>query len=166
VYEVKVLRKTKYAGLINRTKRVIGIAALIMGGSIASLYAASSNDNVQLPATTSITGTVRVVIPFAFSIGDNKLSAGEYYIGPTGEKAVAIRSVAGGLSVVALTNAVSDDRQVSSPKLVFHRYGDQYFLTQAWLRTSDEGREFFISKEESKWAHASPRGEVTVIAMK
>jgi hypothetical protein len=165
VYNQNVLGKVN-RGLINRAKVVIATAALVMSGSIAALHADSPNTVLQIPTSTSITGTVRVTIPFAFSVGEKTFAAGEYYVAPTNEKAIAIRSVADKQSVVALTSSVSEGRNVSSPRLVFHKYGEQYFLTQAWLKYSDEGRQFFVSSAESKWTQASPRGEITVTALK
>jgi hypothetical protein len=163
MYNLNVFGKVN-RGLINRAKVVIATAALVMTGSIASLHAAPSDTQLTIPTTTSITGTVRVTIPFAFSVADKTFAGGEYYIGPTNDRTVAIRSVGGKESVVVLTNAVSETK-VSSPRLVFHKYGEQYFLTQAWLRASDEGREFVISSAESKWTQSAPRGEITVTAM-
>ena len=47
---------------------------------------------------------------------------------------------------------VSIANQVVPPKLIFHKYADQYFLTQAWLKYSDEGREFFVTPRELQMA--------------
>ena len=101
---------------------------------------AGSRDNA------AITGTVKVTIPFAFSVAGKTFEAGTYYIGPADEgNEMAIKSASGKTALLALTNMVSIANQVVPPKLVFHKYGDQYFLTQAWLKYSDEGREFFVT---------------------
>ena len=41
---------------------------------------------------------------------------------------------------------------VQAPRLAFHKYGDKYFLTQAWLRNSDSGKELFVSAKEIQMA--------------
>jgi hypothetical protein len=53
-------------------------------------------------------------------------------------------------------------------KVVFHKYGDQYFLSQIWDGQSDIGIAFPESKREKElqWAHNSYRPELVVIAMK
>jgi hypothetical protein len=95
---------------------------------------------------------LRTNIPFSFSVGGKIFEAGDYYISRSGEKGVTIQEASTKRSVVVLTNAVSVGPNVSEPKLVFHRYGDKYFLAQTWLRQSDVGREIFESSEETKMA--------------
>lgn len=83
-------------------------------------------------------GAQRVVanIPFAFNVGNTSLPAGKYTItvlNPTSDrKVLQIRSTNGRSTAMIFTNAlignVSDDA-----KLVFQRYGNQYFFAQAQL---------------------------------
>lgn len=148
-----------------RLARKFMLPAAFMMFSTAALFAAPETV-VQMPTplTTSITGTIRITIPFAFSVADKKFAAGEYYVGPASDRTIVFRSVNGKQSVVALTNAVSDNRHGMSSRLVFRRYGNEYFLAQAWLRASDEGREFFVSNAETKLAKGESLNQVTVIA--
>ena len=40
-------------------------------------------------------------------------------------------------------------------RLVFNRYGDQYFLSQVWMAGSDTGRDLFQSRNERNLAKES-----------
>ena len=90
-----------------------------------------------ISAHAQTAGAQRVVanIPFAFNVGDTNLPAGKYTItvlNPTSDrKILQIRNTKGASATVlttAVTGNVSDDA-----KLVFQRYGDQYFFAQAQM---------------------------------
>jgi hypothetical protein len=89
-------------------------------------------------------------IPFDFTVADKELPAGQYWIGRAQPNA--------GDLVLAISN--SDDRAnamtmpvqtlelQNATKLIFHRYGDQYFLSEVWVAGSNTGREIPKSHEE------------------
>ena len=87
-------------------------------------------------AQTGVSPTLRAEIPFTFSVGEKSLPAGVYTVrilNPTSDrKTLQIRSENGRVSAMVQTigvnGAVSDDA-----KLVFHRYGEQYFFAQAQM---------------------------------
>lgn len=141
-------------------------AALVLAISYTpSINAQKKTVELRVPATSSITGTVKVAIPFAFSVGRKSFEAGTYYIGPADqENEIVIRSVSGKTALLVLTNLVSVANSVVPPKLVFHKYGDQYFMAQAWLKYSDSGREFFVSPEELRMAREHSQ-ETVVLAI-
>jgi hypothetical protein len=165
VYLLKALRQLDQTGPLNRAKLLMGMAVLMMCAALSS-FAQSDNIEMQIPMTTSVTGAVRMKIPFAFTVADKTFQAGEYYVGAANEKAIAIRSVNGKQAAVALTNSVIDSHGTSLPRIVFHKYGDRYFLTQAWLRASNQGREFYVSSEEAKSARAASAIEVALVPHK
>ena len=141
------------------------VAGLLLG--FAPMLAAQSSKVVMgVPTTTSVSGTVTVSIPFAFSLDGKTFAAGTHSMVPLTDKTVAIRDSEGKHSIVVLTNAVSTGTEISGPKLVFHRYGDQSFLTQAWLRQSDTGREFAVSPDEIRMAREYSQQQVILVAKK
>ena len=87
-------------------------------------------------AQTTASPTLRAEIPFAFTVGEKSLPAGVYTVrvlNPTSDrKTLQIRSEDGRVSAMVQTLGVngtlSDDA-----KLVFHRYGKQYFFAQAQM---------------------------------
>jgi len=121
---------------------------------------------MPVASTTSVNGVVTVNVPFAFSVQSEQFSAGEYSMSLVNERTVAIRDTAGKKAIVAITNTVTKGSEVLPPQLVFHRYGTQYFLTQAWLRQSDTGREFLVTPDEIRMAREYPQQQVTLVAKK
>jgi len=78
--------------------------------------------------------TVKANIPFNFVVSGATLPAGEYSVGQADSRGPMI--VRGGNhDVSAFTLAAPAAAQPDRPgtaRLVFHRYGDQYFLYQVW----------------------------------
>jgi hypothetical protein len=91
-------------------------------------------------------------IPFDFSIGDKKLPSGKYSIGrirQNSDDLVLSIEDQGGRSKAIRTSIPVLTRDITSKgKLVFHRYGDQYFLYQVWPAGAATGRQFLKSRSE------------------
>ena len=91
-----------------------------------------------ITAEAQVFGTqrMRARIPFAFTVGNKSLPAGEYTIAvlnPTSDrKVLQIRSTDGRLSAIIQTNGRNADTRENA-KLVFNRYGDRYFFAQAQM---------------------------------
>jgi hypothetical protein len=100
----------------------------------------------------SLATRARFNIPFDFAFGEKKLPAGQYSVGrsvqSTDDVTLSIQDRAGRSKAVQLSNAVFTYRANTRAVLVFHRYGDQYFLSQVWQAGSTTGRQFPVSKKE------------------
>ncbi len=112
-----------------------------------------------VPASGAGTGSldhkIQVDIPFDFMVGDKTFPAGTYtFAQPTITQGVLwIRSLDGHESVLVITQSVQESLTPSDEtKLVFTRYGDLYFLAQAWIVGEIEGRKFLKSHTESEVA--------------
>ena len=113
------------------------------------------------------TGLARTTVPFEFSIGGTVLPAGEYQISKVGEKFVLIENLEGAAGVKLVLDKPIQKLQSQQPKLVFHKFGEKYFLAEAWLAYSESGYEFYTSKEELNMALANQPGqELTLVATK
>ena len=114
--------------------------------SMFSLCAAVASANAQLSIP------VRAKIPFDFSVGDKKLPAGEYTFsrlsGFSDNKVISVSGADASAHVFQSTFAA----EVLTPKdkstLVFHKYGDQYFLEQIWLGGEQAGSQVPESRSE------------------
>ncbi len=98
---------------------------------------------------------IQADIPFDFMVGDKTFPAGMYTFTqpPPTRGVLRIRSLDGPESVVVITRGVQERRTPpDETKLVFTRYGDLYFLAQAWIVGEIEGREFLKSRTESEVA--------------
>jgi hypothetical protein len=76
------------------------------------------------------------------------MPAGEYLISSPSEKVVSIQRVGGPEVKVTVTNLSAATRSDGRAKLVFHKYGNAYFVAAAWMPNSDHAREFFASANE------------------
>jgi len=91
-------------------------------------------------------------VPFDFAFGEKKLPAGNYAIGRAMQSSddimMSITDGKGRAKAVVLSNAAIRSYAVKKNLLVFHRYGDQYFLVQVWAAGAETGRQFPTSKLE------------------
>ncbi|HEY3132466.1 MAG TPA: hypothetical protein VGL91_23640 [Acidobacteriota bacterium] len=113
-------------------------------------------------AFVSAQTATKATIPFQFKAGSSTFPAGEYTVDriALGNSLLMIQSADCDRSAVVLTIAVSGNPDKS--RLVFHRYGDQYFLSQIWKAGSDGGRELLKSRAERE-LEKSMRERATVV---
>ena len=89
-------------------------------------------------------------IPFTFVVGDNELSAGKYSVEPatsTGE-ALKISGTENGTAMFRMSSQLDSREPAEKGKLVFHRYGNQYFLAEVWTAGERRGRQVTKSRGE------------------
>ena len=119
----------------------------------------------------SLAQTLRVKadIPFEFIVNGSTLPAGQYTIqsfGSADGRTLLVGNT--GAHQTAITNAIGiESRKVSGEtKLMFHRYGNRYFLTQVWVAGSEHGQELPRSHRESELAkdYQNTFQEVDVVA--
>ena len=77
-------------------------------------------------------------VPFKFMVGDKMLPAGECVVARASAdgKTVAIRNWSAAASLFSSVSAVETKNTTPGYALVFHKYGDRYFLTGLQLRGS------------------------------
>lgn len=104
-------------------------------------------------------------IPFAFEAGNKTLPAGRYQIEtvPTGAGTLQrIRLVDGDRQITVYTIAVTSADGKSGPELIFHRYGEKYFLAQIW-NGEGKGQQLYKSAREKEMARTGAKLEVAVL---
>jgi hypothetical protein len=102
-------------------------------------------------------------VPFSFSAGYGVLPAGEYNIARSGLGQVMLLSN-GRHGVELMIPKTSDWRDnVGTPKLVFHRYGDEYFLAEFWTNADDCVRTLSVHPRERQLAKAGMSPQVAVV---
>src|SRR5882757_2293643 len=72
---------------------------------------------------------VQATIPFDFTVNSKLLPPGTYRIKAVSSNVVSIVSVGGNIAVMSLSYS-DDTRPGDVGKLVFNRYGNQYFLSK------------------------------------
>ena|ERR1051326_9058444 len=95
------------------------------------------------------TGSIKANIPFDFSVGDKTLPAGAYTVAAsTTPDVLLIRREDCRAAAMVVALRMPTEQGEDQTKLIFHRYGDQYFLAQVWS-TGDSGvRELPKSRTE------------------
>ena len=100
--------------------------------------------------------SVRVDIPFAFSVNNQVLPAGSYEIVENNNTTVlTIRNQQTLKSTVFGVNTAQERRVPGTAKLRFNRYGDQYFLSEVW--TLDAARDVRKSRSEREAARQASK---------
>jgi hypothetical protein len=108
---------------------------------------------------------LEVNVPFAFEVGNKRIPAGSYRVEsiPTGGGSLEmLRNTGSDLHLTISTMATALKSGTPGPALVFHRYGNRYFLSQ--IRTGDgHAREVFPSQQEKELARSEPSVEVALL---
>jgi hypothetical protein len=113
---------------------------------------------------------VRANVPFAFTLEQSSMPAGGYEISSIDEKVISVRNLETGQARLLIASVHVEASQDQHAKLVFHKYGDQYFLSQIWDGSGNDGIELPTSKREKELTMASTNfsdgPETVIIAMK
>ena len=109
---------------------------------------------------------VKANIPFNFSVTGATLPAGEYTIQSlTGDGMVlSIRDSDMKAQEMVLAIECESRNDAQQSKLVFHRYGDRYFLAQVWVAGRNLGHRIPKSPRETEVAKDYTMQEVVLVA--
>jgi hypothetical protein len=119
---------------LTRLMLIAGVALM------ASLFSAHAQSSSALVAD----------IPFEFAVGGKTLKAGEYSVRAftTNGDALLISNQDSNDVVIRLTQSIQARIVPERAKLVFHRYGQRYFLSEVWTTGERTGRQLHKSNEE------------------
>ena len=138
-----------------------------------SIYGALAMLAVALMISVPMTqaqSRVRADVPFAFSLEQSSMPAGGYEISSIDEKVISVRNLETGQARLLIASMHVQASQDQHAKLVFHKCGDQYFLSQIWDGSGNDGIELPASKREKELNMASSNfsdgPETVIIAMK
>jgi hypothetical protein len=106
-------------------------------------------------------------IPFSFIVGGKTLPAGEYTVGPNRRdyhNVWLVQRRDGHTSALFTTMPVRASETQEKAKLIFHKYGDQYFLSQIWTPGGNSGRELLMPRLERELAKNAIERQTIVLA--
>lgn len=111
---------------------------------------------------------VQADVPFAFNLQDNAMPAGSYQIIARDGQMFEVWNLDEHRGQLLLKQVGIEASRAQSPKMVFHKYGDRYFLSQIWGADSHYGIQFAESRleKEVKMAAVHHAPETVTIAMK
>ena len=118
-----------------------------------------------LPGQAQDQPKIKVTIPFNFVVGRKELKAGEYVVQQFGSRenqSLQFRSEDGNVEQIAFTVPLETNKIGDHERLVFHHYGDQYFLSQVWF-TGDDGHEFIAGARKKKAANEKPTADQVAV---
>jgi hypothetical protein len=106
---------------------------------------------VVVPGFAQLPGTrISAMIPFDFMVRGKSLPAGKYEVRRVNDspETLMIQNVRTRQTAMFETDPLEARKTPSQGKIVFHRYGDDYFLSQVWTPGEDTGRELLPSHRE------------------
>jgi hypothetical protein len=113
------------------------------------------------PAEAQSSIALKAIVPFSFKVLNVAFPAGHYTINLVrrlNQDVLWLRNSDTQASVNFMTYGGKSRRIHDDPYLVFHCYGDQYFLSQVWTLSDSAGRELAESASEREVAQATSRG--------
>lgn len=105
-------------------------------------------------------GDIVVDVPFPFVAGGQTLHAGHYIVAAMDDTVRLFNSQTSGIFLP--THSASRNTS-DGTKLVFHRYGDTYFLSAMWIGGNAIGRELPRSKAERELASRTAEMELAEV---
>lgn len=113
-------------------------------------------------------GDVLVNVPFSFIVNNHQMPAGRYVVTPATYGVLRIFDTENSRNQLFTGVHSVQSSKTQTPKLVFHRYGDSYFLSEVWNGQSNIGKQLPPSKAEKEIASGKrtgsrSNGEVAVV---
>jgi hypothetical protein len=126
---------------------------------VFALAAAAAVNAQSLTATANI--------PFNFMVNGKTLPVGNYTICEVPQShTLVIRGIDTNNVAVAITTNVESAGLQASGKLVFHRYGSRYFLSQAWVPGAGRATLSPARIEKELSAKKNVTGESVLVALR
>jgi hypothetical protein len=106
-------------------------------------------------------------VPFSFNVQGHALPAGDYRVGVISPVLVEMRRTDGSAAVTFNTFRQYRPGGVpQSAQLVFHRYGQRYFLAEAWFDGTESGYLVPRSRTEREFAKQALETSTVMFAAK
>lgn len=123
---------------------------MLKGITMAVLTVTLALATAVVSANAQSSNRLAAAIPFDFAVGGQTMTAGDYILGSVTSDGdgLVVRSKDTGKSVIRLTNSIQPKARKNHARLVFHRYGQRYFLAEVWSAGDSTGRKLTESREE------------------
>lgn len=123
---------------------------MLKGVTVAVLTVAFAFAAAVVSANAQSSNRVAAVIPFEFTVGNQTMTSGEYLLGSItqGGDGLVIKNGETGKSVIRLSHSIEPNGKQRQARLVFHKYGQRYFLAEVWAGGNSTGRQLVGSREE------------------
>jgi hypothetical protein len=137
-------------------KRILSLAVSIIVVSLMTTATHAQTDNLKL----------RFHVPFPFTVENATFAAGEYEITQPARLVLELRNLQSQAAAFEHVESAHSQKEANGRmRLIFHRYGSEYFLAAvsdgSWQSTYD----LRPSKEEKHLADASPMPHLKVVSV-
>jgi len=122
------------------------LIAILFAGCILAFFAA-------VPAQAQLAGApIRVTIPFDFIVRSKTLPAGKYEIRRIGSEpdGLMVYNTRNHQHAIFESEPVEATRTPKRGEVVFHEYGDIYFLAEVWTGGEETGQQLIRSRDEKR----------------
>jgi hypothetical protein len=111
--------------MANEIIKSLTMLTLVVGLTLAAAVVSANGQSTSILITADI--------PFDFIVGDKTLPSGKYTVRSTSDDGKGLKiSSHEGASVMRLSNLADGTSKKRNARMVFHRYGQQYFLAEVW----------------------------------
>lgn len=127
------------------------LAAIVALAFVTAVAANAQSSNSAANKQTHKASTQLIAnIPFEFNLDYKTMPAGEYSVQTvaTASDALLIQSADGKNSALRPSAATERLQKNATARLVFHRYGQRYFLAEVWSGGDRAGRQLMKSRDE------------------
>ncbi len=107
-------------------------------------------------------GDLKVNIPFPFVVGNQTLPSGHYVVTRFSDSTLRFYNSQKQGAFVS-THSVEGKAPESAGKMIFHHYGNTYFLFEVWSPAKGTGRQVFTSRAEEELARQGTEKQVAVV---
>ena len=130
----------------NQIVKNLSMLTLVVGLALAAAVVSANGQATSILVTADI--------PFDFIVADKTLPSGRYTVraATSDGQGLKISSRDGKASVIRLSNSAVETSKKRNARMVFHRYGQQYFLAEVWSG-DDYGRQLLQCKKERYLRH-------------
>jgi hypothetical protein len=89
-------------------------------------------------------------IPFEFVASNQAMPAGRYAFAreTAPENGLVVRKDETKISALLMTSKIEPKSSDTNARLIFHRYGERYFLVEVWSGSNEVGRQLTKSRQE------------------
>jgi len=116
-----------------------------------------------LHAGSILNHEMTVSVPFGFTAGDKSLPAGDYSVQVNPERGSVVLHQEGQSPLILLTNQRESTNTPPRGKLVFKRYGANFFLSEVWNQDNATGQALTPSAREKEMARHKQPEQILVV---
>ena len=119
---------------------------------------------VAVAAVQAQDKTVTANVPFSFYMDRSAMPQGAYNVDELSLGAVVRMRSAGATNAIT-SHEIAGKKRIEPARLVFHRYGDSYFLAEIWTGDTSIGQGLAVSPREKELAQNGAAPALAVIRL-